>query len=160
MAGSVLVIGSRIADNFAADMPGGVIRAYDVITGELRWVFDPRNPDPNYMLKEGEVYKRSSANAWAALSYDPEMNTVFLPMGSSSVDVWGGNRQPLDHKYNSSVLALDATTGKENGFIKPYIMIYGILIYRCNRVLLTSYEGRNQSACGGDWNKIRSVLCS
>ncbi|KAA8734453.1 glucose/quinate/shikimate family membrane-bound PQQ-dependent dehydrogenase [Acinetobacter qingfengensis] len=113
VAGSVLVIGSRIADNFQADMPGGVIRAYDVINGQLRWVFDPRNPDPNYQLKPGETYKRSSANSWAAMSYDPKMNTVFLPMGSSSVDVWGGNRQPLDHKYNSSVLALDATTGKE-----------------------------------------------
>ena len=113
IAGTTLVIGSRIADNVAADMPGGVIRAYDVITGELRWAFDPRNPDPNYVLKAGEIYKRSSANSWAAMSYDPQMNTVFLPMGSSSVDVWGGNRQPVDHKYNSSVLALDATTGKE-----------------------------------------------
>ena len=113
IAGTTLVIGSRIADNVAADMPGGIIRAYDVITGKLRWAFDPRNPDPNYVLKAGEIYKRSSANSWAAMSYDPQMNTVFLPMGSSSVDVWGGNRQPVDHKYNSSVLALDATTGKE-----------------------------------------------
>lgn len=113
IAGTTIVIGSRIADNVAADMPGGVIRAYDVITGKLRWAFDPRNPDPNYVLKAGEIYKRSSANSWAAMSYDPQMNTVFLPMGSSSVDVWGGNRQPIDHKYNSSILALDATTGKE-----------------------------------------------
>lgn len=113
VAGSVLVIGSRIADNVAADMPGGVIRAYDVITGQLRWAFDARNPDPNYVLKSGETYKRSSANSWAAMSYDPQMNTVFLPMGSSSVDVWGGNRTAPDHKYNTSVLALDASTGKE-----------------------------------------------
>lgn len=113
IAGTTIVVGSRIADNVAADMPGGVIRAYDVITGQLRWAFDPRNPEPNYVLKPGEIYKRSSANSWAAMSYDPQMNTVFLPMGSSSVDVWGGNRQPIDHKYNSSILALDATTGKE-----------------------------------------------
>lgn len=113
VAGSVLVIGSRIADNVAADMPGGVIRAYDVITGQLRWAFDARNPDPNYVLKSGETYKRSSENSWAAMSYDPQMNTVFLPMGSSSVDVWGGNRTAPDHKYNTSVLALDASTGKE-----------------------------------------------
>ncbi|MDQ9833994.1 glucose/quinate/shikimate family membrane-bound PQQ-dependent dehydrogenase [Acinetobacter soli] len=113
IAGTSIVVGSRIADNVGADMPGGVIRAYDVITGKLRWAFDPRNPDPNYVLKPGEIYKRSSANSWAAMSYDPKMNTVFLPMGSSSVDLWGANRQPLDHKYNTSVLALDATTGKE-----------------------------------------------
>lgn len=113
IAGTTIVVGSRIADNVAADMPGGVIRAYDVITGKLRWAFDPRNPDPNYVLKPGEIYKRSSTNSWAAMSYDPQMNTVFLPMGSSSVDVWGGNRTAADHKYNTSVLALDATTGKE-----------------------------------------------
>ncbi|WP_439038047.1 glucose/quinate/shikimate family membrane-bound PQQ-dependent dehydrogenase [Acinetobacter baumannii] len=113
IAGTTIVVGSRIADNVAADMPGGVIRGYDVITGKLRWAFDPRNPDPNYVLKPGEIYKRSSANSWAAMSYDPQMNTVFLPMGSSSVNIWGGNRNPLDHKYNTSVLALDATTGKE-----------------------------------------------
>ncbi|MEB3766419.1 glucose/quinate/shikimate family membrane-bound PQQ-dependent dehydrogenase [Acinetobacter sp. MD2] len=113
IAGTTIVVGSRIADNVAADMPGGVIRAYDVITGKLRWAFDPRNPNPNHVLKAGETYKRSSTNSWAAMSYDPQMNTVFLPMGSSSVDVWGGNRTAADHKYNTSVLALDATTGKE-----------------------------------------------
>lgn len=113
IAGTSIIVGSRIADNFAADMPGGVIRAYDVITGELRWAFDPRNPDPNYVLKPGETYQRSSTNSWAPMSYDPAMNTVFLPMGSSSVDVWGANRLEADHRYNASVLALDATTGQE-----------------------------------------------
>ncbi len=44
IAGTSIIVGSRIADNFAADMPGGVIRAYDVITGQLRSAFDPRNP--------------------------------------------------------------------------------------------------------------------
>ncbi|ETD69614.1 quinate dehydrogenase [Pelistega indica] len=113
IAGTTIVVGSRIADNVDADMPSGVIRGYDVITGELRWAFDARNPDNNYKLKPGETYIRSGANAWAALSYDPKMNTVFLPMGSSSVDLWGGNRRPLDHIYNTSVLALDATTGHQ-----------------------------------------------
>jgi quinate dehydrogenase (quinone) len=119
-------------------MPGGVIRAYDVITGQLRWAFDPRNPDPNYVLKPGETYKRSSANSWAAMSYDPQMNTVFLPMGSSSVDVWGGNRTAPDHKYNTSVLALDASTGKESGSIRQFTMIFGILTYQCSQVWLIS----------------------
>ena len=41
------------------------------------------------------------------------MNTVFIPMGSSSVDLWGADRIPEDHKYATSILALDATTGKE-----------------------------------------------
>nr|MBA2817184.1 Quinate/shikimate dehydrogenase (quinone) [Candidatus Pantoea persica] len=47
------------------------------------------------------------------MSYDPAMNTVFIPMGSLSVDLWGANRTALDHKYGALVLVLDATTGKE-----------------------------------------------
>lgn len=78
IAGTSIVIGSRIADNVGADMPGGVIRAYDVITGQLRWAFDPRNPDPNYVLKPGETYKRSSANSWAAMSYDPQIGRAHV----------------------------------------------------------------------------------
>lgn len=113
LAGTTIVIGGRVADNVQTDMPGGVMRGFDAYTGEMRWAFDPRNPNPNAELQEGETYKRSSANSWSAMSYDPAMNTVFIPMGSPSVDLWGANRTELDHKYSTSVLALDATTGKE-----------------------------------------------
>ncbi|PWC18002.1 membrane-bound PQQ-dependent dehydrogenase, glucose/quinate/shikimate family [Brenneria roseae subsp. roseae] len=113
LAGTTVVVGGRVADNVSTDMPGGVIRGYDVITGALRWAFDPGNPNPNAVLQPGEHYTRSTPNSWASMSYDPDANTVFLPMGSSSVDIWGANRTELDHKYGASVLALDATTGEE-----------------------------------------------
>ena len=113
LAGTTVVVGGRIADNVQTDMPGGVLRGFDVITGEMRWAFDPGNQDPNMKLQPGQTYARSTPNSWAPMSYDPAMNTVFIPMGSSSVDLWGGNRTPLDHKYATSILALDATTGKE-----------------------------------------------
>ena len=113
MAGTTVVVGGRVADNVQTDMPGGVLRGFDVITGAMRWAFDPGNPDPNAKLQPGQSFARSTPNSWAPMSYDPAMNTVFLPMGSSSVDLWGANRTPLDHKYGASVLALDATTGKE-----------------------------------------------
>lgn len=113
LAGTTVVVGGRVSDNVSTDMPGGVIRGFDVITGKMRWAFDPGKDDPNYQLKAGEHYTRSTPNSWASMSYDPEMNTVFIPMGSSSVDLWGANRNPLDHKYGASVLAVDATTGKE-----------------------------------------------
>jgi quinate dehydrogenase (quinone) len=113
IAGTTVVVGGRIADNVQTDMPGGVLRGFDVITGEMRWAFDPGRDDPNMRLQPGQTYARSTPNAWAAMSYDPAMNTVFIPMGSSSVDLWGGNRTPLDHRYATSILALDASTGKE-----------------------------------------------
>jgi len=113
MARTTIVVGGRVADNVQTDMPGGVLRGFDVITGQMRWAFDPGHDDPNARLAPGQTYARSTPNSWAPMSYDPAMNTVFIPMGSSSVDLWGGNRTPLDHRYATSILALDATTGKE-----------------------------------------------
>lgn len=113
LAGTTVVVGGRVADNVSTDMPGGVMRGFDVITGKMRWAFDPGKDDPNAILMPGEHFTRSTPNSWAPMSYDPDMNTVFIPMGSSSVDLWGVNRTKLDHKYGASVLAVDATTGKE-----------------------------------------------
>ncbi|MDE1159405.1 MAG: glucose/quinate/shikimate family membrane-bound PQQ-dependent dehydrogenase [Neorhizobium sp.] len=113
LAGTTVVIGGRIADNVQVDMPGGVMRGFDVITGELRWAFDPGNPEITKLPPEGQTYTRSTPNVWAAMSYDAASNTVFLPVGSPSVDLYGATRTALDHKYGASMLALDATTGRE-----------------------------------------------
>ena len=43
MAGTTVVVGGRVADNVQTDMPGGVIRGFDVMTGAMRWAFDPGN---------------------------------------------------------------------------------------------------------------------
>lgn len=113
MAGTTVVVGGRVADNVQTDMPGGVIRGFDVITGAMRWAFDPGNPEDRNAPADGSTYVRSTPNSWAPMSYDPAMNTVFLPMGSSSTDIYGVERNKLDHTYGASVLALDATTGNE-----------------------------------------------
>ncbi|MDH1011944.1 glucose/quinate/shikimate family membrane-bound PQQ-dependent dehydrogenase [Pseudomonas nicosulfuronedens] len=113
MAGTTVVVGGRVADNVQTDMPGGVIRGFDVITGAMRWAFDPGNPDDKQAPADGKTYVRSTPNSWAPMSYDPAMNTVFLPMGSSSTDIYGVERTKLDHTYGASILAVDATTGAE-----------------------------------------------
>ncbi|MCX8997365.1 glucose/quinate/shikimate family membrane-bound PQQ-dependent dehydrogenase [Rhizobiaceae bacterium BDR2-2] len=113
LAGTTVVVGGRVADNVQVDMPGGVLRGFDVITGEMRWAFDPGNPEQRTLPPEGQTYTRSTPNSWAGMTYDPASNTVFLPMGSPSVDLYGATRSELDHKYGATVLALDATTGDE-----------------------------------------------
>ena len=113
MAGTTVVVGGRIADNVQTDMPGGVIRGFDVITGAQRWAFDPGNPQDKQAPAAGKTYVRSTPNSWAPMSYDPAMNTVFLPMGSSSTDIYGVERTKLDHTYGASILAVDASTGAE-----------------------------------------------
>ncbi|KQQ64934.1 quinate dehydrogenase [Pseudomonas sp. Leaf127] len=113
MAGTTVVVGGRVADNVQTDMPGGVIRGFDVMTGQMRWAFDPGNPQDRQAPVDGKTYVRSTPNSWAPMSYDPAMNTVFLPMGSSSTDLYGVERSQLDHTYGASILALDASSGTE-----------------------------------------------
>ncbi|WP_226504326.1 glucose/quinate/shikimate family membrane-bound PQQ-dependent dehydrogenase [Pseudomonas sp. MWU16-30317] len=113
MAGTTVVVGGRVADNVQTDMPGGVIRGFDVVTGAMRWAFDPGNPADKQAPADGKTYVRSTPNSWAPMSYDPLMNTVFLPMGSSSTDIYGVERTDLNHKYGASVVALNATTGDQ-----------------------------------------------
>ncbi len=113
LAGTTVVVGGRIADNVQVDMPGGVMRGFDVITGQMRWAFDPGNPEDHKLPTDGKTYARSTPNNWAPVSYDPASNTVFLPMGSPSVDLYGVPRTALQHKYGASMLALDGTTGAE-----------------------------------------------
>ncbi len=113
VAGTTIVIGGRVADNVQVDMPGGVIRGFDVMTGALRWAFDAGSNTPNEVLAPGATYTRSSANVWAGTTYDPSSNTVYLPMGSPSVDLYGVPRSAADLKYGASILALDAANGHE-----------------------------------------------
>ncbi|NIF86096.1 membrane-bound PQQ-dependent dehydrogenase, glucose/quinate/shikimate family [Comamonas sp. Tr-654] len=113
LAGTTIVIGGRVADNVSTDMPGGVVRGFDVVTGALRWAFDPGNPEDQSAPAEGKTYARSTPNVWAPMSYDPQSNTVFMPVGSAAVDLWGVKHTALDRKYGASMLAVDASTGKE-----------------------------------------------
>lgn len=113
MAGTTVVVGGRVADNVQTDMPGGVIRGFDVVTGAMRWAFDPGNPEDKKAPTGDSTYVRSTPNSWAPMSYDAKMNTIFLPMGSSSTDIYGVERTALNHRYGASILALNATTGDE-----------------------------------------------
>ena len=44
VVGDVAVVGALVADNLRADAPAGVVRAFDVRTGALRWAWDPVPP--------------------------------------------------------------------------------------------------------------------
>jgi quinoprotein glucose dehydrogenase len=99
----VVVVGSAIDDNGRAEMPDGVVRAYDVRTGALRWSWQPLVPAPNT--------KTGAGNAWSVMATDPERHLVFVPTGSASPDYYGGLR-PGDDRWADSVVALDSRTGK------------------------------------------------
>jgi len=101
----VVVVGSAIDDNGRADMPSGVVRAFDVRTGKLRWSWDPLPPN------QGKAaWTTGAANAWSIMSVDPGRHLIFVPTGSASPDYFGGLR-PGDDKWANSVVALRAKDG-------------------------------------------------
>lgn len=112
VAGNVVVVGGRVADNFSTDEPPGVVRAFDVHTGKLAWAWDPGNPAMTGEPPAGQTYTRGTPNVWSAMSYDAKLNLVYLPTGNATPDFWAGERTALDDKYSSSIVAVDATTGK------------------------------------------------
>ncbi len=109
----LIIIGTRVAEDAAA--APGHIRAYDVNTGKLRWIFHtiPGPGEDGYeSWADKEAYKHiGGANAWAGFSMDEEKGIVFAPIGSASYDFYGGKRIGAD-LFANSVLALDAATGK------------------------------------------------
>lgn len=64
---------------------------------------------------------------------------------SSSVDVWGGNRQPVDHKYNSSVLLMQPQV-KKSGLIKLFTIRDFDLPMQPSLVDFPMQNGQNQTA--------------
>lgn len=109
----LIVLGGSIADNIATTVPGGVVRAYNIRTGELVWYWDPIPPGQEPILDDTgkQLYQRGTTNVWSIISADPELNMVYLPTGNSSPDNYGGHRNGLDY-YSSSVVALNADTGE------------------------------------------------
>ncbi|CAB3808428.1 glucose/quinate/shikimate family membrane-bound PQQ-dependent dehydrogenase [Paraburkholderia fynbosensis] len=108
----VIVIAGSVEDNYSTREPSGVIRGFDVSTGKLLWAFDPGAKEPNAVLGEGQRYSINSPNSWAPSVYDAKLDLVYLPMGVSTPDIWGGNRTPEQERFASGLLALNATTGK------------------------------------------------
>ncbi|TDY26236.1 quinoprotein glucose dehydrogenase [Paraburkholderia sp. BL6665CI2N2] len=108
----VIIVAGSVEDNFSNREPSGVIRGFDVRTGELLWAFDPGAKDPNHIPGAGEHYTWNSPNSWAPAAYDAKLDIVYLPMGVTTPDIWGGTRTPEQERYASGLLALNASTGK------------------------------------------------
>jgi quinoprotein glucose dehydrogenase len=108
----LLIIGSTVAESLPSS-PGD-IRAYDVNTGELRWIFHtiPHPGEFGYDTWPKDAWKISGgANAWSGVTVDSARAMVFAATGSASFDFYGSNRHG-DNLFANTVLALDARTGK------------------------------------------------
>lgn len=105
IANNLVIVGSSIADNWRVDTGRGIVRAFDVGTGKLRWTW---NPAP---WADATQPRTGGYNAWSTLSADESEDLVFVPTGSASPDYYGGLRKG-DDKWANSVVALRASTGE------------------------------------------------
>ena len=113
VARNLIIVGGLIRDNHDTDEPSGVVRAFDVHTGKLKWAWDVGNPEMTKLPEAGQHYTRGTPNVWSAMSFDDELGLIYLPTGNATPDFWGGHRSDAAEKYSSSVVALDIETGSE-----------------------------------------------
>ncbi len=108
----LIIVGGRDPETHPA--PPGDIRAYDIHTGKIRWVFHtiPHPGEPGYETWPAEAWKSAgAANNWPGMALDEKRGIVFVPTGSAVMDFYGGDRLGND-LYANTLLALDANTGK------------------------------------------------
>lgn len=111
---NLLILGTRVNEGPGPSAPG-YIRAYNVETGEMEWVFHtiPHPGEEGHDTWPSDAWKTAGgANAWSGLAIDEARGWVFCPTGSPSFDFWGGNRIG-QNLYGNSLLVLDAKTGRK-----------------------------------------------
>lgn len=108
-----IIVGGTVNDNFSTEEQSGVIRAFDILTGQLMWNWDSGNPDAILPIAEGAFYTTNSPNSWSVFSADENLGLIYIPLGNQVPDQLGMGRSEAVEKYSSSIVALDVKTGKD-----------------------------------------------
>ena len=115
VARDIVAVGSFVMDNIRSDAPSGTVFGVDARSGILRWKFEPipRDPaDPAAATWEnGSASRTGAANVWSSMVADEIRGIIYAPVGSAAPDFFGGARKG-DNRYSSSLVALDAASGK------------------------------------------------
>jgi quinoprotein glucose dehydrogenase len=109
---NTLIIGSAVSEG--GDAAPGHIRAFDVVTGKLVWVFHtiPQPGEFGYTTWPKDAYKKIGAtNSWSGITLDEKRGVVYFGTGSPSVDFYGGARAGAN-LFANCIVALEAETGK------------------------------------------------
>ncbi len=107
----LIIMGSSLHEAYGS-LPGH-IRAYNVRSGKLAWIFHtiPHPGEFGYDTWPKDYYKTGGGvNAWAGLTLDSDRGIVFVPLGSPTHDFYGADRKGQG-LFANTLLALDAATG-------------------------------------------------
>lgn len=106
-----LVVAHQTIDGQRAFGPPGVIKAYDVRTGQLKWAWDAAAPETSTPKTGPDAYKRGSPDVWTSFTGDDKLGLVYLPVANSSGDYWSSSRTEAENRYAVSLTALNIETG-------------------------------------------------
>ncbi|WOK07165.1 PQQ-binding-like beta-propeller repeat protein [Imperialibacter roseus] len=140
----LIIMGMRLSEG--PDALPGHIRAFDVRTGERKWIFHtiPHPGEKGYdTWEDPDAWKKiGGANDWSGMSLDEERGIVFVSTGTANPDFYGGFRKG-ENLFANCVIALDAGTGK---YIWHYQVVHHDLWDRdlaTNPILTTvNHEGK------------------
>jgi glucose dehydrogenase len=121
VVGDVIVVGGNGGGQGAGDgsafkeaSPEDV-RGYDVRSGALLWTFHvlPQGGEPGHETWPDDAATQvGNMGAWASMSADEKLGYVYLPLTAPTNSYYGGHRKG-DNLYSSSLVVLDAKTGKK-----------------------------------------------
>ena len=111
----VIVMGQSMSDTFyTKEDVRGDVRAFDVRTGALRWIFHtiPQEGEFGTATWGDRSWEYSGhAPVWSLFAADEELGTVYMPTSSATNDMYGGHR-PGDNLFTQSIVCVDAETGE------------------------------------------------
>jgi quinohemoprotein ethanol dehydrogenase len=92
----------------------GRLTALDAKTGKVDWRFwttpGPGETGHNTWPQTGEAWKHGGASIWNTPSVDPKLNEIYF--STSNASPWVGSEREGDNLFTSSIVALNAETGK------------------------------------------------
>jgi alcohol dehydrogenase (cytochrome c) len=113
--GAPLVVGDLVISGVSGGDEGirGFLDAYRASTGERVWRFwtVPAPGEPGSETWIGRAIEHGCAATWLTGTYDPESRLLYWPTGNPCPD-YNGDERKGDNLYSSSVLALEADTGR------------------------------------------------
>src|SRR3984957_11725141 len=108
----LIVVGSATGESYMS--PPGDLRAYNVKTGKMAWIFHtvPHPGEPGYETWPKDAWKYiGGTNTWGEITLDEKTGIMYFPTGSPTYDLYGGDRIGKD-LYADCLLAIEARTGK------------------------------------------------
>lgn len=110
--GNLIILGSFPGEGYLA--PPGDIRAFDIHTGKLVWIFHtiPHPGEMGYETWPKDAWKyMGGVDVWGEFTIDEKRGIVYFPVSSSKYELYGADRHG-SNLFADSLLALDARTGK------------------------------------------------